>query len=180
MFSSKITRCLAVVATVASLLIAASSSLAAGGLKLCVPKKEGAATLTPKHGKSKKGYRLTSITQGKEGKSGPEGKAGHEGKAGLTGAEQETLKKLIPHISFVAAGVGGKPTVQFSGVNVQVVNGEGKTASANGEGNLVIGYDEQPGTQTGSHNLALGTGQTFTSYGGFVAVFKNAVKGPFA
>ena len=27
-------------------------------------------------------------------------------------------------------------------MNVQVVNGEGKTASVNGEGNLVIGYDE--------------------------------------
>src|SRR6202035_4175162 len=71
----------------------------------------------------------------------------------------ETLNKLLAHMTFVESGVGGTPTIQFSGANVQIVNGEGKTASVNGEGNLVIGYDENPGTvrgtpgaQTGSHN----------------------------
>ncbi len=54
--------------------------------------------------------------------------------------------------------------MQFPAVNVQIVNGTGKTASVNGTGNLVIGYDETPGTQSGSHNLVLGTSQTYTSY----------------
>ncbi len=58
---------------------------------------------------------------------------------------------------------------------MQIVNGEGKTASANSEGNLVIGYDEEPGTQTGSHNLVLGERQTFMSYGGFLDGFSNSI-----
>jgi hypothetical protein len=41
-------------------------------------------------------------------------------------------------------------------VNVQLVNGEGHTATTNGEGNLVLGYDENPGEQTGSHDLVVG------------------------
>jgi hypothetical protein len=48
----------------------------------------------------------------------------------------------FPSVKYEAKGVAGKPTVQFAGENVQVVNGEGKTATTNGEGNLVIGYDE--------------------------------------
>ena len=47
---------------------------------------------------------------------------------------------------------GGKPTIQISGANLQLVNGSGSTETLNGAGNLVIGYDEMPGTQTGSHN----------------------------
>ncbi|MFZ5724542.1 MAG: hypothetical protein ACOY33_12895 [Pseudomonadota bacterium] len=38
--------------------------------------------------------------------------------------------------------VNGNPTVRFSGVNVQVVNGLGSTTTANGTGNVIIGYDE--------------------------------------
>jgi hypothetical protein len=79
-------------------------------------------------------------------------------------------------MTYVASGVGG-PTIQFSGVNVQVVNGEGKTASVNGDGNLVVGYDENAGKndQTGSHNVILGGEQTFTSLGGILGGFKNGV-----
>ena len=96
--------------------------------------------------------------------------------------ELETLNKLLPHINYLESGVGGKPTVQFSGVNVQVVNGDAKTASVNGEGNLVIGYDENAGKreQTGSHDLILGEEQTFTSYGGLLEGFRNSITAPFA
>jgi hypothetical protein len=38
--------------------------------------------------------------------------------------------------------VNDEPTVRFTGVNVQVVNGQGSTATANGTGNLIVGYDE--------------------------------------
>src|SRR5256885_13306260 len=44
--------------------------------------------------------------------------------------------------TYVPSGAGGKPTVQFAAVNVQIVNGAGKTESVNGKGNLVLGYDE--------------------------------------
>jgi hypothetical protein len=159
-------------------------------MKLCVPRKEGAGLVTPKHGKCMRGYRLTSLgAEGKEGKAGktgtegklgPEGKQGLEGKAGFTPEQAEQLKALLPYVRFVGTGVAGKPTVQFSGVNLEIVNGEGTTRSANEEGNLVIGYDEEPGEQTGSHNLVLGSGQTFTSYGGFVAGVDNRITERFA
>ena len=87
----------------------------------------------------------------------------------LSQSEITLLKHILPHINYIGAGVGGKPTIQFSGVNVQVVNGEGKTATTNGEGNLVIGYDENPRAQTGSHNLILGEEQEFTAYAGIDA-----------
>src|SRR5947209_11501210 len=54
-----------------------------------------------------------------------------------------TTAVLAP--TYVSSGVGGKPTVQFAAVNVQIVNGTGSTASSNGDGNLVLGYDESPG-----------------------------------
>ncbi|MDQ6810871.1 MAG: hypothetical protein M3Z95_03095 [Actinomycetota bacterium] len=95
-------------------------------------------------------------------------------------AELEKLDKILPHVNYVESGVGGKATIQFSGLNVQVVNGEGKTASVNGEGNLVIGYDEGKREQTGSHNLVLGEEQTFTSYGGILGGRLNTVSAPFA
>jgi hypothetical protein len=98
-----------------------------------------------------------------------------------------TLNKILPHVNYIESGIGGKPTLQFSGVNLQVVNGEGKTASVNGEGNLVIGYDENPGvgrgkqgSQTGSHDLILGDEQEFTSYGGLLAGAVNSITAPFA
>jgi hypothetical protein len=90
----------------------------------------------------------------------------------------ETLDKILPHINYLENGVAGKPTIQFSGVNVEIVNGEGKTASVNGKGNLVIGYDENASrTQTGSHDLILGEEQAFSSFGGIVAGFGNTISG---
>ena len=84
-------------------------------------------------------------------------------------------------MSFQASGIGGKPTIQFSGVNVQVVNGTGVETALNGEGNLVVGYDPKPLTQTGSHNLVLGTtGQSYTSFGGLLAGDQNQIAAPEA
>jgi hypothetical protein len=92
-------------------------------------------------------------------------------------AELEALDKILPHLKYVESGVGGKPTIQFSGVNVQVVNGEGKTSAVNGAGNLIIGYDEEPGSQTGSHDLMLGTKQAYTSYGSILGGLGNTASG---
>jgi hypothetical protein len=92
------------------------------------------------------------------------------------------LNKILPHVSYVERGVAGKPTIQLSGVNLQVVDGEGKTESVNGEGNLVIGYDENPlgREQTGSHDLILGERQLFNSYGDILAGHNDAITAPFA
>src|SRR5690242_17582279 len=40
-------------------------------------------------------------------------------------ADQQTLLSILPYVSFNGAGVGGRPTIRFSGVNVQVVSGSG-------------------------------------------------------
>src|SRR5205807_5361095 len=55
--------------------------------------------------------------------------------------DPSTTAVLAP--TFVPSGVGGKPTVQFAAVNVQIVSGSGSTTGAvNGLGNLAIGYAE--------------------------------------
>jgi hypothetical protein len=74
--------------------------------------------------------------------------------------------------TYVSAGVGGKPTVAFSAVNVQVVSGSGSTdGPRNGEGNLVVGYAENPNSlgRTGSNNLIVGSKGGWTGYGDLVA-----------
>jgi hypothetical protein len=98
-------------------------------------------------------------------------------------AELQTLNKILPFIKFNEAGVGGKPTIGFSGVNIQIVSGSGSTKGAvNGAGNLVIGYDEKTAenTQTGSHDLLLGEDQSFTSYGAIQAGEGNTTSAPYA
>ena len=73
-------------------------------------------------------------------------------------------------------------TVRFEGVNVQVINGMGTTATNNGLGNLILGYDENDGmdTKSGSHNLVVGSNHTYTSYGGIVTGLNNEISAPYA
>ncbi|MGA7703811.1 MAG: hypothetical protein WB998_02830 [Solirubrobacteraceae bacterium] len=89
-----------------------------------------------------------------------------------------TTAVLAP--TYVASGVGGKPTVEFSALNVQIVNGMASEATTNGEGNLIVGYDEKGGVQTGSHNLLLGGGNSYSSYGGLIAGTGNSLTSSFA
>jgi uncharacterized coiled-coil protein SlyX len=74
--------------------------------------------------------------------------------------------------------VDGQPTLRFTGVNVQVVDGTGSTAGANSLGNLIVGYNENSSdVRTGSHNLVVGPNHSYSSYGGFVAGRDNTVNG---
>ncbi len=74
----------------------------------------------------------------------------------------------------------------LSGVNLRIVNGMGQTATTNGLGNLLLGYNESRGTfvpaddRTGSHNLVVGRMNNYLSYGGLVAGHFNEIAGPFA
>jgi hypothetical protein len=108
------------------------------------------------------------------------------GPALLTEGEVKTLQGILPCIKSVEKGIDEKPTVQFHGCNVQIVNGEGATETTNGAGNLVIGYDELRETgvnefapQTGSHNLVVGISQSFTTYGGLLAGVANTLSAPW-
>lgn len=99
-----------------------------------------------------------------------------------------------------------RPTLRVAGANVQVVNGTGGTTNVNGLGNVILGYNEtnanalticSDGTytnavgcfghgtwganqHTGSHNLVIGTGHSYTSYGGLIAGELNVINRAFA
>ena len=80
----------------------------------------------------------------------------------------------------------------FSGCNVHVVNGQGGTATMNGKGNLIVGYDEisdplgsfpdrNPDTdRAGSHNFVVGPGHAYKSYGGIAGGATNEISGMYS
>ena len=74
----------------------------------------------------------------------------------------------------------GSHSVVLSGANLKVLDGTGSTdcsGSCNGLGNILVGYDEgSAGNKSGSHNLVVGSGHTYLSYGGFVAGRNNGLE----
>jgi hypothetical protein len=111
--------------------------------------------------------------------------AGQAVVSGGTGTNPSCSAGTTPVLAptFISSGVGGKPTVAFSGVNVQVVSGSGSTGGAvNGEGNLILGYAENPNAyaQTGSNDLIVGSGNGWKGYGEIVGGFKNQVTNNYA
>jgi hypothetical protein len=154
------------VAIVAAFLITAGSASAESTTTICIPNKAGKPIVVGEAGTCKNTKAVTYSPLNLPGAGG-----------------LEMLNQILPHMSYVESGVAGKPTIQFSGVNVQIVSGSGSTKTGvNGVGNLVIGYDENPGkhAQTGSHDLILGEEQTFTSFGGILAGRANTISGPLA
>jgi hypothetical protein len=111
----------------------------------------------------------------------------HERPLGLAGASQITalsariaaLESKLAKVRYDATGLNGAPTLTLDGANLQIVDGSGTTdGDVNGLGNLFIGYDEHSSQeQTGSHNLVIGIGHTFTSSGGLVAGYRNTIAG---
>jgi len=75
-------------------------------------------------------------------------------------------------------------TFTITGKNVQIVDGTGRTSSVSGLGNLTVGYNELrergTNTRTGSHNLIVGGGNNYSSYGGLVAGQLNTISAVFA
>lgn len=70
-------------------------------------------------------------------------------------------------------------TLRISGVNVQIVNGTSSTRTANGKGNLIIGYNEAPlpatipGGRTGSHNIIVGESNNYDATSGIAVGYYN-------
>jgi len=78
-------------------------------------------------------------------------------------ASNATLQSQLTNITplngvMSLSSIGGMPTVRFTNVNVQVINGQGSTATSNGTGNLLIGYDAV--RTTGTSICSLGTNPT--------------------
>ncbi len=108
--------------------------------------------------------------------------------------QQSTIASLTTQVSSLASQVTaldarvpaclttvGNDAV-FDGCNVQILNGDGRTATANGKGNLIVGYNEAlPGSsRSGSHNVVVGADHSYGSFGGLVAGYNNTISGPFA
>ena len=107
--------------------------------------------------------------------------------------------RMLAHMQFVALddGFGNPlPTIRFTGVNLQLVDGLGATngnpadpfsvdpsrTATNGLGNLVVGYAEPAilgGSRQGSHNLVVGTRHVWSSFGGLLAGDNSTVSGPY-
>ena len=88
------------------------------------------------------------------------------------------LETLLEHFSRVGTDV------YLTGANLHILSGSGATGGAvNGLGNLIVGYNELRGSgndRSGSHNIVVGDRHNFSSYGGLVAGYQNAVSGVFS
>jgi hypothetical protein len=98
-------------------------------------------------------------------------------------SDVNTLKTLLTGVT--RTSFGGYPTLQFSGMNLQVVNGTGDETTLNGLGNLIIGYADPDtlftaGTRNGSHNLITGDRGSWSSYGGLLGGDDDQINGPDA
>ena len=93
-------------------------------------------------------------------------------------ARISTLETLLTHFS------RSNNEVTISGANLHIVNGTGTTDGAvNGLGNLIVGYNEERGTdddRSGSHNIVAGDYNNYSSYGGLVAGYNNNISGIYA
>jgi len=123
----------------------------------------------------------------------------------ITSINNSNVLALDP---FLTVDNTGNPKVILTGVNLQIVNGSGTTNTTNGLGNLIVGYDEvntntanlrcsdgqyadqatcetngfvwSNSFKSGSHNLVLGTRNSYSSAGGMVAGSENFITRAYA
>jgi hypothetical protein len=112
--------------------------------------------------------------------------------SGLPQAQRDLLDNLVNYVTVDQGTINGLsgPHIIFTGVNLHIRNGSGSTYfTANGLGNLLVGYNEYSGfggggggitDRVGSHNLVVGSDHRYTDNGGFVAGRNNKVFGPGA
>jgi hypothetical protein len=90
------------------------------------------------------------------------------------------LEGLLSHFSVSADG----REVYLTGANLHLRNGQSTTESANGLGNLIVGYGElgnpNEDLRTGSHNVMIGSANSFSSYGGLVVGRFSSIAAPYA
>jgi hypothetical protein len=109
--------------------------------------------------------------------------------------QDSNVLKLDEYLKVETATLNGLagPHVIVTGANLHVRSGAGPSTdpsgslvpAVNGRGNLIIGYNETHfglglSERTGSHNLVVGLGHRWSSYGGLVAGFVNRIQGPYA
>ena len=118
--------------------------------------------------------------------------------------EQEEIFEHLGMVDLPVDDAGNTVrTLRVTGVNLQVVNGLGVTWGntaaennflveendlgrhrVNGAGNLIVGYNEvgnpNGDDRTGSHNIAFGEANSFSSFGGLVGPNQCTISGAFA
>lgn len=100
----------------------------------------------------------------------------------VTAVENNTVLALDGTLTAGTDG-NGYPAAFLTGFNLHIRNGENDTRTVNGTGNLIIGYNELRGSgddRTGSHNLVVGRGHSYSSYGGQVIGSWNTISGAHA
>lgn len=117
-------------------------------------------------------------------------------RAALAQGYGSTVQQLVNRLAvvenktrFMSADSVARSTT-FSGCNVVINNGSGATSlvvtntAGEGLGNLILGYNSRRGDGTdlrsGSHNLILGDGNSYSSYGGLVAGSNNTISNVYA
>lgn len=131
------------------------------------------------------GVNRTSIEAGEQRANGLEELINtNEGSIVAVESKVVSIESLLINVTRGTDPHTGQDTLQFSGMNVQINNGSGITDSANGVGNLIIGYNEPreqfPGEcdlagepfcdrRSGSHTFVVGTMNNYTEAGGIVA-----------
>lgn len=73
----------------------------------------------------------------------------------------------------------------FDGCNVSIRNGAGETATENGLGNVILGYNEvddnrKRHVRTGSHTVVIGPSHSYSGYGGLVVGSGNVLAEKYA
>jgi hypothetical protein len=84
------------------------------------------------------------------------------------GAMAERMATLENKLSAMTFD-GAANEVVITGANLRIINGLGSTATTNGLGNLIVGYNEPRdivNVETGSHNVVVGQRHNFSSFGG--------------
>jgi hypothetical protein len=125
--------------------------------------------------------------QGPKGDTGAQGATGATGPAGPDPSQNPAyagLFALAPYVSVQGAMSGvNAPNIVFQGANVNV-RSSGSEGDTNGTGNLIVGWDDEPGSiamhRGGSNNLVCGDESNFPAVGCFVAGSENSVTGDFS
>lgn len=111
----------------------------------------------------------------------------HRGGFFLLAQRVAALEHKLRHLTS-ATDEQGRDEVVITRANLRIVNGLGETATTNGLGNLIVGYNEpriredseDPNVRTGSHNVVVGQQHNFSRFGGLVVGLHNEISGDFA
>lgn len=106
--------------------------------------------------------------------------------------EVEQLEALVDAVEVELAALGPagellevlrldeRGDVHIEGANLILSNGTGRLDELNGRGNLILGVPDPAAEHPGSHNLVLGEGHRWESYGALISGVSNHVSAPHA